>query len=254
MQRPHVIKWVRRLIMTFDIMPWIVDIKLIFLVMRLVRSLFALLGYCFVDFANHSDAENALIATDGQVLRENILRVKWGTRNKRLFLSGLEKTINWEREVLPLFSAHGPLDTEQCRQIPNKYMVCGIVAFLNRNEAERAKTSLSGVSIGLKEMSVKWEQSCGNDIICSSTKEQEGGTGDATTIASSNKQDFLSSSSEMDSSADNTCSVITSSNEGRGVEGRGLCKSSSRTYMYTKHPHYSVHISFRSVQVRNASV
>ena len=172
------------------------------------------IGYCFVDFEDRSDAERALESTNGLVLHNKKLQVRWGMRNKNLFINGVPKSAKWN-EVISLFAEYGAIDTKQSRVVPtSKNSYCGVVSYCSREHAQLAKDSLDGWSFLGHRLSVKWEQL-------------------NSSIYNDNDNDKVHCNDEENQFETSSAAAVTA----------------ATTTTYTQHPHFSVHISFQAAQV-----
>mmetsp|Transcript_6771 Transcript_6771/g.11151 ORF Transcript_6771/g.11151 Transcript_6771/m.11151 type:complete len:162 (-) Transcript_6771:1561-2046(-) len=149
--------------------------------------------------------------TQGLIVRDRALQIKWATRNKSLFVNSLAKSANWESEVLPLFAKYGALDMAQCRLISRsgKHVNSGIIVFQSRDDAQSARNNLNGKLFKKQKLFVKWEQSV--YVI---------------------PQVDADASSEIDARGDK----LDISNGPKHQQG------------YTQYPHFSVHVRFRGSQ------
>jgi RNA recognition motif-containing protein len=215
---------------------------------------FNTIGYCFVDFHARSDAEDALNGTLGLVLHGTNLDVKWGMRNKKLFVYGLAKSAKWEEEVLPLFSQYGAIHANhsQLQALQsNAKCNCGVVSFCSREGAERARDALHGRWLRGLQLSVNWEQQ-------QQQQQQQADSGGATASTSTAASPLLVTERQQEAMCEEKQSEVldaaASTTDGQQRTARidqqpaGL-KSS---FVYTEHPHFSVHISFQTVQVNDA--
>jgi hypothetical protein len=237
-------------------------------------------GYGFIDFINQCDAQRALDSASSLLLRGKPLRVNWAIRNKKLFVTGMTPitAVFWSTEVLPLFAEYGRLDRDNCRLILNTKKpptgtdtvnYCGgVVAFMLREDADRARIAIDGLQQGLTKLSVKWEQSLpytSTASFCTVTASEGGATPSttaATTTATSNSsEDEVNTEKEEDETKeqlqlldiiDLAISSQADDDAVGGVRKSPLPPSPAtipEEQPYTELPHFSVHIAFKGTQV-----
>lgn len=130
------------------------------------------LGYGFVNYRRHQDAEQAVNVLNGLRLQNKVIKVSFarpsseGIKGANLYISGLPKTITQE-ELEEIFRPYGEIITSRVltQEGNDKLKGIGFIRFDQRKEAERAITALNGTTPkGLTEpITVKFSNTPGQN-------------------------------------------------------------------------------------------
>eukprot|EP01156_Anaeramoeba_ignava_P014104 Anaeramoba_ignava/a608257_411.p1 GENE.a608257_411~~a608257_411.p1 ORF type:complete len:355 (-),score=122.80 a608257_411:138-1202(-) len=110
------------------------------------------LGYGFVHFKFHKDAEKAKKGLNQSVIGDRKIRIGWAQRNTNLVVQNFGKSVTTEK-LRELFRKFGPIyDQETFVKQPG----LGFVRFKYRDHAEDARSQLQNYEIDSHKMRINW--------------------------------------------------------------------------------------------------
>ncbi len=117
------------------------------------------LGYAFVELFSYEDALLCKNKLHASIIHGQAIAIGWAVRNSKLFIGDIDETITMD-DLLGICTPYGPVKREgSSLKRTEAGLLYGVIDFVDREDADTARSCLNGSELKSNTIYVNWEQS-----------------------------------------------------------------------------------------------